>query len=136
MTEVRTDTANSSGAAPQALRRAAPLDTPLAYHQAWTSGDFDRAMTHLSPDVVCLAPSGRLEGAEAFRAFMGPFSKTLTKSELLAAFGDDATAVLFYDTETHAVSHAPPPSASRSSTVSLLSYGSSSTGHLSRRPAD
>ncbi len=86
---------------------AAALDTALAYHRAWTDGDFSRAMTYVADDIVCLAPSGRLEGAEAFRSFMGPFTQLVTRSELLAAFGDATTAVLMYDTDTIPVKGAP-----------------------------
>jgi len=86
---------------------AAALETALAYHHAWTKGDFGRAMTYVAEDIVCLAPSGRLEGAEAFRAFMEPFAQMLTRSELLAGFGDDTTAVLVYDTDTIPVRGAP-----------------------------
>ena len=49
----------------------AALDTALAYHRAWTSHDFDRAMTYIAEDIVCQAPSGRLDGTAAFRGFMG-----------------------------------------------------------------
>jgi len=86
---------------------AAALETALAYHRAWTKGDFATAMTYVADDIVCLAPSGRLEGAEAFGAFMGPFAQIVTGSELLAAYGDQTTAVLVYDTETIPVSRAP-----------------------------
>jgi hypothetical protein len=48
-----------------------------------------------------------LEGREAFRGFMGPFVEILTGSNLIAAFGDDATAVLMYDTDTVPVQDAP-----------------------------
>lgn len=87
--------------------RSAALETALSYHRAWTSGDFELAMTHVSPDIVCQAPAGRLQGAEAFRGFMGPFAQTLTRSQLVAAFGDEHTAVLFYDTDTVPVLDAP-----------------------------
>lgn len=83
------------------------LDTALAYHRAWTSHDFEQAMTYIADDIVCDAPAGRLEGAEAFRGFMGMFVQILTSSTLIAAFGDDQTAVLMYDTETIPVSSAP-----------------------------
>lgn len=86
---------------------AAALDTALAYHRAWTNGDFDTAMTYVSDDIACLAPSGRFEGAEAFRGFMEPFTRILTRYELLAAFGDNTTAVLVYDTDTIPVKGAP-----------------------------
>lgn len=85
----------------------AALETALAYHRAWTGHDFERAMTYIAEDIVCLAPSGRLVGAEAFRGFMGPFVDILTDSTLIGAFGDDEKAVLIYDTDTVPVKDAP-----------------------------
>jgi hypothetical protein len=83
------------------------LHTALAYHHAWTGHDFDQAMTYIADDIVCETPAGRLEGAEAFRGFMGPFARILTSSKMIAAFGDDDTALLMYDTETMPVASAP-----------------------------
>lgn len=83
------------------------LQTWLAYYRAWTSHDMDKAMTYIADDIVCDAPAGRLEGADAFRAFMGPFTQILKSSTLIAAFGDDTTALAMYDTETMPVSSAP-----------------------------
>jgi ketosteroid isomerase-like protein len=88
-------------------KSAPALETALAYHRAWASHDFERAMTYVADDIVCQAPAGRLEGAEAFRGFMGPFVDIVTSSGLTAAFGDDETAVLFYDTNTVPVKDAP-----------------------------
>jgi hypothetical protein len=83
------------------------LHTALAYHRAWTGHDFERAMGHVAAGIVCEAPAGRLEGAEAFRGFMGPFVEIVTGSRLIAAFGDDTTAVLVYEAATVPVAHAP-----------------------------
>jgi hypothetical protein len=83
------------------------LDVALAYHQAWTSHDLEKAMNYIADDIVCEAPAGRLEGAAAYRDFMGPFVQILTGSELVAAYGDDAKAVVVYDTETVPVKSAP-----------------------------
>jgi hypothetical protein len=83
------------------------LKTALAYHRAWTSHNFEHAMTYIAEDIVCQAPAGRLVGAESFRGFMGPFVTILTRSNLVAAFGDDTTAVLMYDTDTAPVKDAP-----------------------------
>jgi len=83
------------------------LDVALAYHHAWTSHDLDKAMSYIADDVVCDAPAGRLEGAAAYRDFMGPFVQILTGSELVAAFGDDEKAVVMYDTQTLPVKSAP-----------------------------
>lgn len=86
---------------------AAALQTALAYHHAWTTHDFEQAMTYIADDIVCEAPSGRLVGAEAFRQFMGPFVDIVTDSGLIAAFGDEKKAVLMYDTDTVPVNDAP-----------------------------
>ena len=83
------------------------LRIALAYYQAWTSHDLDKAMSYIADDIVCDAPAGRLEGAAAYRGFMGPFVQILTGSELLAAFGDKQTALVMYDTETVPVKSAP-----------------------------
>jgi ketosteroid isomerase-like protein len=83
------------------------LSTALAYYHAWTSHDLDEAMSYIADDIVCDAPAGRLEGAAAYRGFMGPFVQILTGSELIAAFGDDTTALIMYDTETVPVRSAP-----------------------------
>ena len=83
------------------------LRTALAYHQAWTSHDLDQAMSYIADDIICDAPAGRLEGADAYRGFMGPFVRILTGSTLIAAFGDNTTALIMYDTQTVPVGSAP-----------------------------
>jgi len=83
------------------------LQTALAYYQAWTSHDLDAAMSYIAEDIICDAPAGRLEGAEAYRDFMGRFVQILTGSTMIAAFGDDQTALIMYDTETVPVKSAP-----------------------------
>jgi ketosteroid isomerase-like protein len=93
--------ANPTGAEQDAV------EVSRAYYQAWTAKDFDRAMTFIADDITCDAPSGRLEGAAAFRAFMEPFTKIVTRSNLIAVFGDQRTALLMYDTDRVPVPHAP-----------------------------
>ncbi len=83
------------------------LRVALAYYQAWTSHDLDTAMTYVADDVVCDAPAGRLQGGAAYRGFMAPFTQILRRAEMIAAFGDDDTAVIVYDTETVPVPSAP-----------------------------
>jgi hypothetical protein len=85
----------------------AGLQVALAYHRAWTRGDFERAMTYISRDIHCQAPAGPVVGAEAFRGFMEPFTRKLKNSRLLAAFGDGDSALLMYGTETAQVAEAP-----------------------------
>jgi hypothetical protein len=64
-------------------------------------------MTYIADDIVCDAPAGRIEGAAAYRAFMGPFVQMLISADMIAAFGDDETALVMYDTETVPVESAP-----------------------------
>jgi ketosteroid isomerase-like protein len=83
------------------------LEVALAYFHAWTGHDLDKAMEYVADDMVCDAPGGRLEGAAAYRGFMGPFVQILTGSQLIAAFGNEEQAVVVYDTETVPVKTAP-----------------------------
>lgn len=93
---------------PDPTEPASPaLATALAYYRAWSSHDFELAMTFIADDIVCQAPAGRLDGAAAFREFMGPFTEIVTRSEVIAAFGDDGVAVLIYDADTVPVQDAP-----------------------------
>lgn len=83
------------------------LDVALAYYNAWTSKNLEDAMRYISPEIVCQAPSGRIEGAAAYRGFMGPFVQILVSANLIAAFGDEQAALIMYDTETVPVKSAP-----------------------------
>ncbi|HEY2297883.1 MAG TPA: nuclear transport factor 2 family protein [Jatrophihabitans sp.] len=83
------------------------LRVSLAYYRAWTAKDFDAAMAFIADDIVCDTPAGRIAGAEALRGFMEPFSTIVTRSELIASFGDERTCLLMYDTDTVPVQHAP-----------------------------
>ncbi|MEV6520764.1 nuclear transport factor 2 family protein [Longispora sp. NPDC051575] len=84
------------------------LQIALAHHRAWIDKDLDLAMSYLADDVVCEAPAGRIEGVEAYRAFLAPFAeRLLIRAEMIAAFGDETTAVIMYDTETVPVASAP-----------------------------
>jgi ketosteroid isomerase-like protein len=78
-----------------------------SYFEAWTSKDIAAAMSYLAEDFVCDAPAGRIEGIDAYREFLGPFTEILLGAELIAAFGDVRQAVLVYDTRTVPVSNAP-----------------------------
>jgi hypothetical protein len=84
------------------------LQIALAHHRAWTGKNLDLAMSYLAEDVVCDAPSGRIQGIDVYREFLAPFAgQLLIRAELIAAFGDDSTALLMYDTETIPAKSAP-----------------------------
>jgi ketosteroid isomerase-like protein len=83
------------------------LRVALDYYAAWTGHDLDKAMTFVADDVVCEAPAGRIEGAEAYREFMGPFAAMLVRAEIFGSYGDDEHALVAYDTETTLVPSGP-----------------------------
>ena len=83
------------------------LSVALAYYHAWTGKDVDGAMTYVADDILCEAPTGRIQGVEGFQQFMAPFAQMLISSDLIAAFGDDETAVLLYNPHTTLVEDAP-----------------------------
>jgi ketosteroid isomerase-like protein len=84
------------------------LQIALAHHEAWTSKDLEAAMAFIADDVVLDAPAGRLNGIAAYREFLGPFAgQFLIRAEMIAAFGDEETAMLMYDTETVPAKSAP-----------------------------
>ncbi|MFF5294421.1 nuclear transport factor 2 family protein [Paractinoplanes globisporus] len=85
----------------------AALRVALAYHEAWTGKDMDTAMKYIAEDIVCDAPAGRIEGAAAYRAFLGPFAESLTGSAMIAAYGDEERALVMYDTASPRVASAP-----------------------------
>ena len=70
------------------------------YVRAWLRGDVETAMGFVADDVVCDAPNGRLEGAEAYRLFLEPFSTSLAQSELVDLLADGERAVTVYVVET------------------------------------
>ena len=83
------------------------LQVARAYYDAWTAKDLDGAMAYIADDIVCHAPAGRIEGADAYRAFMAPFLQILVGTRKIAGFGNEQTALVMYDTETVPVKSAP-----------------------------
>jgi hypothetical protein len=84
------------------------LQIALAHHHAWTSKDLETAMTYIADDVVLEAPAGKLTGSQAYRDFLGPFAgQFLIRADLIAAFGDERTAMLMYDAQTIPAESAP-----------------------------
>ena len=86
---------------------SAAVDSVIAYHRAWTTGDVDAALENVADEVVYRAPGAELVGKDALRAFLGGFAPTLTGITDVAAFGDDDHVVLFYYPHTAQTSEAP-----------------------------
>ena len=83
------------------------LQVALAYHRAWAGKDLEGAMSYIADDIVCDAPPGRLDGAEAYRDFLAPLVRMLIAAEMIAAYGDDDRALVMYDTRTTLVESGP-----------------------------
>lgn len=88
------------------ISQSAALETALAYHRAWTSGDVEGAIARVADDIVCRAPGGDITGKDAYRGFLGGFAANVTGLTDVAAFGDEEHVVLFYYPHTAATSTA------------------------------
>ncbi|ANY06121.1 nuclear transport factor 2 family protein [Pseudonocardia sp. HH130630-07] len=82
-------------------------DVVKKYHHAWTSGDIDAAMGHVSDDITCRAPGVDLNGKDVYREFIGGFAPMLTGIGDIAEFSDGAHVALFYYPQTAATSTTP-----------------------------
>lgn len=67
-----------------------------AYVRAWTSGDAEAALGLVADDVVCEAPSGRIEGIAGYREFLAPFVGMLSNGKVLNVLADGAKAATVY----------------------------------------
>lgn len=77
------------------------------YHQAWTSGDVDQAMTLVADDITCRAPGIDLVGKEAYRKYLAGFAPMLTGIGDIADFATEDKVALFYYPRTAATGSAP-----------------------------
>ncbi|GCB43931.1 nuclear transport factor 2 family protein [Streptomyces sp. NL15-2K] len=82
------------------------LDVALAYYKAWSNKNVDEALSYFADGFVSQTPVGRLD-AEAYRPFLEGFLGILTKAELVSAFGDENTALMYYDATTAPVPYSP-----------------------------
>lgn len=83
------------------------LKTALAYHQAWTGGDLEGAMTYVADDIVCHAPDGDITGKEAYYTYLHGFAQIMTGLTDVASLGDEERVMLFYYPHTAVTSTAP-----------------------------
>lgn len=68
--------------------------------RAWLGRDVDKAMGFIADDIVCEAPSGRVEGRDRYRQFLEPFASRLLGGTVIDVLGDDTHAVTVYTTDT------------------------------------
>ncbi|WP_394842065.1 nuclear transport factor 2 family protein [Pendulispora brunnea] len=80
------------------------LELALAYHEAWKNRDHATAMKVVADDVVSETPFGRIEGGDALHEAESSFAPMLEGATMVAAYGDETTALLMYYTHTQPVS--------------------------------
>lgn len=76
------------------------LSTVEAYHQAWTSGDVDRALTYLSDDVRCFAPDENVTTKNDWHDYLAGFVPMLTGAPEYARMTDRDRVALWYFPQT------------------------------------
>ena len=77
------------------------------YHQAWTSGNIDQAMSYVADHITCRAPGVDLDGKDAYQGFIGGFAPMLTGIGDIAEFADGDRVALFYYPQTATTSTDP-----------------------------
>lgn len=83
-----------------------PLEIVLDYHQAWTGGDVDRAMTWVADDIAAQMPGQDLAGKTAYGEFLAGFAPSLTGLTDIGSFADGERVALFYCPHTAATTTA------------------------------
>lgn len=76
------------------------LSTVEAYHQAWTSGDVDRALTYVSEDVRCFAPDENVATKGDWREYLVGFVPMLTGAPEQTRMTDAGRVALWYFPQT------------------------------------
>ncbi len=82
-------------------------DVVKHYHEAWTTGDIETAMSYVADNIICRAPGVDLEGKPAYRGFIAGFAPKLVGIGEVAEFVDGERVALFYYPQTAATSTAP-----------------------------
>src|SRR5215472_10609780 len=74
-----------------------------AYFAAWSAKDVDKATEYLTDDVETIAPNGTFSRHAGYHEFMDGFVRMLTGVTEFTIFGDDTTALIWYDTHLQPV---------------------------------
>ena len=71
-----------------------------AYHQAWTGGDVDRALTYISAGLRCFAPDENVTTKDDWRDYLTAFVPMLTDAPEHTRMTDGARVALWYFPQT------------------------------------
>jgi hypothetical protein len=82
------------------MTETTPLDVALAFTQAWTSHDLQKAATYVAEDVVFEGPLQQSGGSGPYLKGLLGLSRDVTGFRMIAAFGDNDQALLMYDLQT------------------------------------
>jgi hypothetical protein len=74
-----------------------------AYHQGWTSKEFEQAIRLLAPDLQVEVPINDYPDAESFAKALVGFGGMVNRVVLLAEFAQADQAMLLYDLEVDGV---------------------------------
>lgn len=77
-----------------------PTNIVHAYHDAWTSGDVDRAMTYVSDDVRCFAPDENVKTKDDWHRYLSGFVPMLSGAPPHAEMTDGNRVALWYFPQT------------------------------------
>lgn len=77
-----------------------PLAVVQAYHEAWTSGDVESALTHLADDVRCFAPDEDVTTKGDWQVYLASFVPMLTGAPEHARMVDGSRVALWYFPQT------------------------------------
>ena len=75
-----------------------------SYHDAWTRGDVDQALTLVSDDVRCFAPDESVTTKAEWREYLASFVPMLTGAPELTRMSDGNRVALWYFPQTAATS--------------------------------
>lgn len=76
------------------------LSTVEAYHQAWTSGDIEQALTYVSAGVHCFAPDENVTTKGDWRDYLASFAPMLTGVPGHTRMTDGNRVALWYFPQT------------------------------------
>lgn len=77
-----------------------PADVVDAYHQAWTRGDVDRAMTYMAQDVRCYAPDEAVTTKADWHEYLARFVPMLISAPEHTRIVDGDRVALWYFPQT------------------------------------
>ena len=77
-----------------------PESVVQAYHEAWTGGDVDRALTYVAEDVRCFAPNDGVTSKSDWHEYLTGFVPMLTGAPEHARMTDGNRVALWYFPQT------------------------------------